>query len=118
MASSHHRQKSLDAFLHSRASEMVSNLQPGPTFTTRPHSPTKHPRVDSDSENGAESEADVSTMDFQPTAHVPATQALGDETELPDYAAPELSAPMSTEHAAIQSDFEIITLAAMERLYT
>jgi len=118
MASSHHSQKSLDAFLHSGVSGMASNLQPGPTFATRPHSPTKRPREDSDSENGAESEADVSTMDFQPTAHVTATQVLGDKTELPDYAAPELSPPMSTEHAAIQSDFEIITLAAMERLYT
>ena len=118
MASSHHSQKSLDAFLHSGASGMASNLRPGPSFATRPHSPSKRPREDSDSEDGAESEADINTMDFQPTAHVTATQALGDETELPDYAAPELSPPLSTEHAAIRSDFEIITLAAMERLYT
>jgi len=118
MASSHHSQKSLDAFLHSGASRMASNLQPGPTFATRPHSPTKRPREDSDSENGAESEADISTMDFQPTAHVTDTQALGDKTELSNYNAPELSPPLSMEHAAIRSDFEIITLAAMERLYT
>jgi len=117
MASSHHSQKSLDAFLHPGASGMVSNLQPGPTFTTRPHSPTKRPREDSGSENGAESEADISAMDFQPTANVTATQALGDETEFPDYATAELSPPLSTEHAAIRSDFEIITLAAMERFY-
>ena len=118
MASSHHGQKSLDAFLHSGTSGMASNPQPGPTFATRSHSPTKRPREDSDSENDAESEADINAMDFQPTAHVTATQALGDETELPDYTAPELSPPLNLEHAAIRSDFEIITLAAMERFYT
>jgi len=118
MASSHYSQQSLNSFLHSGASGMASNLQPSPTFTTRAHSPTKCPREDSDSENGAKSKADISTIGFQPTVHVTVTQALGDETELPDYTASELSPPLSTEHVAIRSDFEIITLAAMECLYT
>jgi hypothetical protein len=118
MAAAHNSQKSLDVFLHSGTNGMASNLQPGCTFATRPHSPTKRPREDSDSENGAESEADTSAMDFQPTAYVTATQALSDESQPSDYTAPELSPPLSTEHAAIRSEFEIITLAAMEHFYT
>jgi hypothetical protein len=56
-------------------------------------------------------------MDFEPTIHVTPTQALGDETELPEYIVPELPPPLNAEHAALRSDFEIITQEAMERLY-
>jgi hypothetical protein len=55
-------------------------------------------------------------MDFQHAENTTATQALGDE--IPAYVAPQLPPPLSAEHAALRSDFEIITQAAMERLYS
>jgi hypothetical protein len=58
-------------------------------------------------------------MDFQPTAtqYVTETQAIGDENVNLEYDLPQLPPPLSADHAALRSDFEIITMAAMERLY-
>ena len=81
----------------------------------------KRPREDSDPGSDSETEdnnkADMEQMDFEPTIHVTPTQALEDETELPEYVVPELPPPLNAEHAALRSDFEIITQEAMERLY-
>jgi len=54
-------------------------------------------------------------MNFQQAENITATQALGDE--IPAYVAPHLPPPLSAEHAALRSDFEIISQTAMERLY-
>jgi len=54
-------------------------------------------------------------MDFQQAENITATQALGDE--IPAYVASHLPPPLNAEHAALRLDFEIITQAAMERLY-
>jgi hypothetical protein len=58
-------------------------------------------------------------MDFQSTTtqYVTETQAIGDENVNLEYDLPQLSPPLSADHAALRSDFEIITMAAMERLY-
>jgi len=42
---------------------------------------------------------------------------VGEVTQLPEYVAPELPPPLNAEHAALCTDIEIITQAAMERLY-
>jgi len=57
-------------------------------------------------------------MDFQHAMNITATQVLGEETQLPGYVAPELPPPLNAEHAALGADIEIITQAAMERLYS
>jgi len=57
-------------------------------------------------------------MDFQHAMNITTTQVLGEETQLPGYVAPELSPPLNAEHAALRADIEIITQAAMERLYS
>jgi hypothetical protein len=56
-------------------------------------------------------------MDFQPTDHITPTQAIGDENDHLEYDVPQLPPPLSADHAALRADFEIITMAAMERLY-
>jgi hypothetical protein len=58
-------------------------------------------------------------MDFQSTAteYVTETQAIGDEKVNLEYDLPQLPLPLSADHAALHSDFKIITIAAMERLY-
>jgi hypothetical protein len=56
-------------------------------------------------------------MDFQHSENVTATQALGNSNESPEYASLQLPPPLNPEHAALRSDFELITLAAMDRLY-
>jgi len=57
-------------------------------------------------------------MDFQHAMNITATQALGEETQLPGYVAPGLPPPLKVEHAALRADIEIITQAAMARLYS
>jgi len=57
-------------------------------------------------------------MDFQHAMNISAIQTLGEETQLPGYVAPELPPPLNAEHAALRADIEIITQAAMERLYS
>jgi len=56
-------------------------------------------------------------MDFQHVENVTATQAIGDEVDHPECGPPQLPPPLSPEHAALRSDFEIITMTAMEQLY-
>jgi len=80
----------------------------------------KRPREDSDPKSDFETEdnhlADMEQMDFQHAMNITATQALGKETQLPGYVAPELPPPLNAEHAALRADIEIITQEAMERL--
>ena len=82
----------------------------------------KRPREDSDPESDFETEdnnkADMEQMDFQHATNISATETLGEETQLPEYVAPELPPPLNAEHAALRADIEIITQAAMERLYS
>jgi hypothetical protein len=68
------------------------------------------------------SKPDMDEMDIEQTQHqhLTATQAIGDTMEeiqdgLSDSQMPP---PLSPEHAAMRADFEFITLATMERLYT
>jgi len=74
----------------------------------------KRPREDSDPESDFETEdnhiADMEQMDSQHAMNITATQALGEETQLPGYVAPELP--------PLRADIEIITQAAMERHYS
>jgi hypothetical protein len=84
---------------------------------------TKRPREDSDPDSDSESEdndkTDMEQMDFQSTAtqYVTETQAIGDGNQNHEYAAFQLPPPLNPEHAALRSDFELITLMAMDRLY-
>jgi len=82
----------------------------------------KRPREDSDPESDFETEdnsrAVIGRVDFQHAMNTTATQALGEETQLPEYVATEVPPPLNPEHAALRADIEIITLAAMERLYS
>ena len=107
MSASGHSQASLHAFMH-----------PTPT-ETRPQSLLKRPREDSPtgSEFGAE-EPDNNRMDFQHAEHITSTQAIGDDNTDDDHELPQLAPPLSPEHAALRADFEIITAAAMENLYS
>jgi hypothetical protein len=57
-------------------------------------------------------------MDYQRTEHITATQAIGDENDDFEHGVPQLPPPLSPDHAALRSDFEIIMMAAMERLYS
>jgi len=56
-------------------------------------------------------------MDFQQAENVTPTQALADGSNSSEYFAPQLLPPLNAEHVALRSDFELITLAAMDRLY-
>jgi hypothetical protein len=56
-------------------------------------------------------------MEFQPTEFVTETQAIGDEKGDTEYDLSQLPPPLSAEHAALRADLEIITAAAMERVY-
>jgi len=82
----------------------------------------KRPREDSDPESDFETKdnhiADMEQMDSRHAMNITATQALGEETQLPGYVAPELPPPLNAEHAALRADIEIITQAAMERHYS
>ena len=106
MSTSGRNQASQDAF-----------MRPTPT-ETRSQSPLKRPREDSPpgSESDAE-EPDDNRMDFEHAEHITSTQAIGDDNTDGDHELPQLAPPLSPEHAALRADFEIITAAAMERLY-
>ena len=80
-------------------------------FETLPHLPIKRAREESDPAS------DSDNMDFQHAENITATQALGDGNESHEYPSFQLSPPLNPEHAALHSDFELITLAAMDRLY-
>jgi hypothetical protein len=58
-------------------------------------------------------------MDSQPTTtlYVTETQAIGDENVNLGFGLPQLVPLLSANHEALRSDFEIITIAAMEPLY-
>jgi len=45
------------------------------------------------------------------------TQAIGDDNTDNEHELPQLAPPLSPEHAALHTDFEIITATAMENLY-
>jgi hypothetical protein len=79
--------------------------------------PVKRPREDSDPEDSGSSEADMDEMDFHHTENVTPTQAIGDNADHPEDATLQLPPPLTPEHAALRSDFEIITSMAMDRLY-
>jgi hypothetical protein len=76
----------------------------------------KRPRVESDPESDDEDETNADRMDFQRTEHITSTQAIGDGNDDTDHLS-QLPPPLNAEHAALRADFEIITAAAMERLY-
>ncbi|MDX6284377.1 MAG: hypothetical protein QOH03_5448, partial [Kribbellaceae bacterium] len=82
----------------------------------------KRPCEDSDPESDSETKdnniADMEQMDFQHSENITATQAIGDVDDNPGHGIPQLPPPLSAEHAALRSDFEIITLATTERLYS
>jgi len=110
MTSSGHGQISLDVF-----------ICPGtaPVSNTRPRSPAKRAREDSDPKSDFDKrELDENQIDYQRTEHVTATQTIGDLNDDSEYCFPQLPIPLSPEHAVLRSDFEIIMMAAMERLYS
>ena len=75
---------------------------------------------ESDSENKDNTEADtMEQMDFQTTAtqHITSTQVLGDANDNPGYLGSELPPPLTPEHVALHTDFQMITGLAMDRLY-
>jgi len=80
-------------------------------FETQPHLPAKLARTESDPES------DGDDMDLQPAENLTATQSLDDSNESAEYTSLQLPPPLNPEHAALRSDFELITLAAMDRLY-
>jgi len=81
----------------------------------------KHPLDDSNPALNFETEdnnkADMEQMDFQNSMNITTTQALGEETQLPEYVASELPPPLNAEHTALYADNEIIIQNAMECLY-
>jgi hypothetical protein len=74
----------------------------------------KRPRVESDPESDDEDETDTDRMDFHHTENITETQAIGDDVDDASHALPP---PLNPEHAALRSDFEIITMTAMQQLY-
>jgi len=57
-------------------------------------------------------------MDFQQAENITATQAIGDDTDYPECGIPPLPPPLSAEHAALRSNFEIITKTTMAQFYS
>ena len=117
MTSSNRGQGSLDAFVRSGATTIAAT-PPELLPNIRPRSPAKRAREDSDPESDGEEEFNPDRMDFQQAENVTATQAIGDDADHPEGDAIQLPPPLSPEHAALRSDFEIITMTAMERLYS
>jgi hypothetical protein len=117
MSSTDRSQKSLDSFIRPSAAGTTSKLPPTVIADSRPRSPTKRRREDSDSENSENGDTDMDEMDFQHTEHVTATQAIGDTADTPEFGSPQMPLPLSPEHAAMRADFEAITASAMEQLY-
>jgi len=119
MTSSGSGQGSLDSLIGSSGTGISSGCRPTTTnHNNYSRSPMKRLRTESDSENDTDCEADMDTMEYQPTQHITATQAIGDvDDELPSGNA-TMPPPLSPEHAAIRADFEIITATSMEQLYT
>jgi hypothetical protein len=58
-------------------------------------------------------------MDSQPTStpYITETHAIGDENVNLGFGIPQLAPPLSADHEVLRSDFEIISIAAMEHLY-
>jgi len=115
--SSNRSQGSLDSFVRSGADTIAKN---SPQFfsNTGSLSPAKRPHEDSDPESDYdEGDADTDRMDFQHVENVTPTQAIGDEVDHPECSTPQLPPPLSPEYAALRSDFEIITMTAIEQLY-
>ena len=103
----------LDAFVRPGAVAIAEHPQ---LLPTRSPSPLKRVREDREPPSDSDDDdANTERMDFQQAENIMATQALGDE--IPAFVAPHVPPPLSAEHAALHSDFEIITQAAMERLY-
>jgi hypothetical protein len=117
MSSSKFDQRSLDPLIQSGTSLTTEN--PSRLFSNiQPLSPAKRAREASDRESDCDDTvADMDRMDFQRTEHLTATQAIGNDDENTEYITPQLPLPLSAEHAALRSDFEIIAASAMERLY-
>jgi len=112
MTSSNRGQGSLDSFVLSAATAIAEN--PPQLLNTRSRSPMKRPRVESDPQSDDEDETDTDRMDFHHTEHITETQAIGDDVDDTSHALPP---PLNPEHAALRSDFEIITMTAMQQLY-
>jgi len=93
---------------------MLYSSSPMP-FETQPHLPIKCTREESDPESDHE---DTSEMDFQHTQYMTETQVLEDTSDNPSHLEPQLSPPLSPEHAALRADLQMKTGAAMESLYT
>ena len=72
MSSSHRGQGCLDAFVRPGVVAIAENPPQLPP-NTRPRSPMKRPRVESDPESDEEDETDTDRMDFQPTEHITST---------------------------------------------
>jgi len=112
MSFSHRGQGSLDAFVRSGAAAIAEHPQLLPT--TRPSSPLKRAREESESGSDGDDEPNLDRMDFLSTDHITETQAIGDDAGDTPH---ELPPPLNPEHAALRSDFEIITMTVMQQLY-
>ena len=112
MSSSHLGQGSLDAFVRSGVAA-IAEKPPQLLSNSHSRSPMKRPRVDSDPESDEEEETNTDRMDFQQAEDTTATHAIGDDAD----DTPQLAPPLNSQHAALRSDFEIITMTAMEQLY-
>jgi hypothetical protein len=117
MSSSSCGQESLDHFAYPSATTTTENLS-GVSSNAKLRIPVKRLREDSDPESDSEEmEADRDRMDFQHSENITATQAIGDVDDHPEHGISQLPPPLSAEHAALRSDFEIITLATTKHLY-
>ena len=118
MSPSNHSQGPLDPFIHPSTAGNTSNPLPGTITETQPHPHNKHSCEDSDSENSDNCEADLDAMDIQHAKNITTTQAIGDTDANAALGVSQLPPPLSAEHATVRSDFEIVTMTAMERLYS
>jgi len=104
----------MDAFVRPGAAAITEHPQ---LLPTRSCSPLKRSCEDSEPISDSDEDgANTERMDFQHAKNITATQALGDE--IPAYVTPQLPPPLSAEHATLRSDFETITQAATECLYS
>jgi len=118
MSPSNRGQGPLNPFIRPSTTGNTSNPLPGTVTETQPCLPNKCSYEDSDSENGNNWEADLDAMDIQHAENITATQVIGDTDANAALGIPQLPPPLSTEHTALRSDFEIITMTAMEPLYS
>jgi len=117
MSSAANSKESLDSFAQSgriTTAEIPSKLP----LKILQRSTIKRARKDIDPESDYDDNDDMDRINFLEAENVTATQAIGDDTTHHEHDIPQLPAPLSPEHAALHSHFEIIMLTVMKQLYS